>query len=355
MTEFDSNLTLGDVGERRIVTDILAPRYRKENVTFGDDVADFGNSGAGTLVATTDPAPEPAAWRFMERDFFDWGWLLGALNLSDIAASGAEPIGMLTSFTLPSETKVSEFLRLLDGVDAACKEVGTVVRGGNLKEASRPVVEGTALGVVDGRPLSRMGAEPGDLLYAFGDVGAYWGALLLAWDGATPVPGSFADTALRRPRPLISVGRELRATRLAKAAMDASDGLYATLVGLTVEQGLGFEFQPERLQFSPYVLEWARRANVDPVRLALGFGNLELVCAGSAADELRLRQIAKRNGVNLSPLGQVTAGDSVLEVGRNGKLIEMANFDNERFTVESQFTGGLDAYRDRLLSRSSGD
>lgn len=137
--------------------------------------------------------------------------------------------------------------------------------------------------------------------------------------------------------------------------MDASDGLYATLVGLTVEQGLGFEFQPERLQFSPYVLEWARRAGVDPVRLALGFGNLELVCAGSAADELRLRQIAKRNGVNLSPLGKVTAGDSVIEVGRNGKLMEMANFDNERFTLESQFTGGLDAYRDRLLSRSSGD
>gem|GEM_PF-5614710 len=132
--------------------------------------------------------------------------------------------------------------------------------------------------------------------------------------------------------------------------MDASDGIYATMVGLTVEQGLGFEFRPELLHFSPHVLEWAHRLSVDPVRLALGFGNLELVCACSPSDELKLRQLAKRNGVNLSPLGLVIEGDSILEVAADGERKELPNYDNERFTRDSQFTGGLDAYRDRLLS-----
>lgn len=349
--KLDPSLTLGDLGERRIVSEWLAPRYRRQNVTFGDDVADFGSGMAGTLVASTDPAPEPAAWRFIERDYFDWGWLLGALNLSDIAASGAEPIGMLTSYTLPSETRLSDFLRLLEGVDAACEEVGTFVRGGNLKESSHAVVEGTALGVLDGRPLSRVGAEPGDLLYAFGDIGAFWGALLLAWEQIEiPKRGSLADIALRRPRPLVSVGRDLRAARLAKASMDASDGLYAAMLGLTVEQGLGFEFGPSKLIYPEYVKSWSGQLNIDPMRLALGFGNLELVCAASEADGAKLRQIARRNGVNLSPLGRVVEGDSVFLVDRRGNRSVMQNFDNERFTKESQFTGGLDAYKDRLLS-----
>ena len=145
-------------------------------------------------------------------------------------------------------------------------------------------------------------------------------------------------------------GRDLRAARLAKASMDASDGLYAAMLGLTVEQGLGFEFYPSKLIYPEYVKSWSGQLNIDPMRLALGFGNLELVCAASEADGAKLRQIARRNGVNVSPLGRVVEGDSVFLVDRRGNRSVMQNFDNERFTKESQFTGGLDAYKDRLLS-----
>ena len=341
------NARLGDIGERKIVSEILAKRYRAGNATFGDDVADFGSS-SGTLVATTDPAPRPAAWDFVAEDYFDWGWLLGALNLSDIAASGALPLGLLTSYTLPNETPVVDFLRLLDGVDAVAKECGTIVRGGNLKEGSG-VIEATAIGVVSGRPMSRLGAEPGDRLYAFGEVGAFWGALLLTWDDIATVDQSLLiRDALVRPRPLVSVGRELRATGVAKAMTDASDGLYAAFVALSVEQGLGFAFEPRELELSDRVLRWSRTLNVDPVRLALGFGNLELVCAADPRHEARLRQIAKRNGVHFTRLGTVTS-ESGLSVESSSGTGELNNFDNERFSVGSQFTGGLAAYRERLL------
>lgn len=338
---------LGDIGERKIVAEILAERYRSGNATFGDDVADFGSS-SGTLVATTDPAPQPAAWDLIPKDYFDWGWLLGALNLSDIAASGARPLGLLTSYILPNETPVADFIRLLDGVDAVAKECGTIVRGGNLKEGPE-VIEATALGVVNGRPMSRLGAEPGDGLYAFGDVGAFWGALLLTWDGLVPVGQSQRiREALVRPRPLVSVGRELRVTGVAKAMTDASDGLYAAFVALTVEQGLGFVFQTSKLELSDRVVNWSRRLNIDPVRLVLGFGNLELVCATDPRREARLRQISKRSGVPLTRLGTVTSEPGI-HVELSSETGELNNFDNERFSSRSQFTGGLTAYREWLL------
>lgn len=343
-----NGLTLRDVGERKIVSEILSKRYRGGNVTFGDDVADFG-SHHGTLVATTDPAPEPVAWRFLKKDYFDWGWLLGALNLSDIAASGAQPLGLLTSYTLPSETSVSDFLRLLDGVDAVAKEVGTLVRGGNLKEGAG-VIEATAIGIVDGHPLSRLGAEVGDCLYAIGEVGAFWGALLAIWQSDTPSEVSSAlSQVLVRPRPLVSVGRELRVTGVAKAMMDASDGLYATFVALTVDQGLGFVFEPKSMELSSRVLAWSNHLGVDPARLALGFGNLELVCAVDPRHESRLIQIARRNLVHVARLGTVTDSGEV-RVLLAGKAGVLNNFDNERFTASSQFTGGLSAYREHLLT-----
>lgn len=343
-----TDTTLGEIGERKIVSDILSRRYRDGNVTFGDDVADFGMQG-GTLIATTDPAPEPVAWEVLPRDFYDWGWLLAALNLSDIAASGGQPLGLLTSYTLPNSTLLSDFLRLLDGVDDACKASGTLVRGGNLKEGLHGVVEATALGIIDGRPMSRLGAEPGDRLYAFGEVGAFWGALLQSWNlpKGDALDRSFSDV-LTRPRALVSVGRDLRVSGLAKSCMDASDGIYAAFVALTVDQGLGFVFEPDMMSLSPRVVEWSRVLSVQPARLALGFGNLELVCAADPRHEPKLRQIAKRNRVRFTSLGSVI-GSSELLIETDGHSGGLNNFDNERFTAESQFTGGLHHYRERLL------
>src|SRR5437763_819197 len=131
---------LGDIGERHLITDHLVPRYGGLNINFGDDCAIAVDSPTGIVVATTDPAPEPVAWRLGFSDYYHWGWLLAAINLSDIAAAGAGPVGLLSSLTLPMSLDLDEFYRLLDGIDDCCRAVGTHVIGGNLKEANDGVV-----------------------------------------------------------------------------------------------------------------------------------------------------------------------------------------------------------------------
>src|SRR5690348_5822441 len=109
---------LSDLGERRIVEEILRPRYDRGQ-GFGDDCAILDWPGAppagAQLVASTDPAPRPVAATLGFSDPYYEGWLLATANLSDLAAAGAHPLGLMTSLTLPAATTVHDFTRLLDG------------------------------------------------------------------------------------------------------------------------------------------------------------------------------------------------------------------------------------------------
>ena len=89
---------------------------------------------------------------------------------------------------------------------------------------------------------------------------------------------------------------------------------------------------------------------VEPWRLALGFGDLQLVIATNPGDLKGVEEAALALDVHPLVLGEVTAYPGVMAnyLGQRGVL---NNFDNERFSSESQFTGGLDAYRERLLTR----
>jgi thiamine-monophosphate kinase len=354
----DSRPQLGDMGERRVVREILTARYGGRGNAFGDDCATVLVTPAGVVVATTDPAPRPVAQELGFDDPYYWGWLLAALNLSDLAAAGATPAGLLTSLTLPSSTSVDDFKRLLDGIDDCCAASDTMVIGGNLKESTdgKTRCEAMALGMAEGGPpMGRTGARPGDAVVAFGATGCFWAAVLTHLEKGSLHPTTdheFLD-ALLRPRPLVDLGRRLRLSGLARACTDASDGLYAAVNALTVDQGLGCVLG-EDWRYPDAVRRAASRLGVDPFRLALGFGDLQLVCV-IRPDELgRAEREAAVRDTHMIVLGHVVVEPQV-RLRRTTDTIVLANFDNERFTEESQFTGGLAAYRQRLLTRPLGD
>lgn len=347
------DLTLDDVGERRLIRELLLPRYGLSSQWFGDDCVPIVPRNGHMLVLSTDPAPRPVAYEFGMKDPFHWGWLLAAVNLSDLAAAGAEPLGLLTSLTLPGTMAVSDFDRLLDGVDACCSASGTSVIGGNLKEAADGSMrcEGTAVGAVDGPLVRRSGAEPGDVVMAFGNTGGFWAAVLTLEDEGQldrEHDQQLADSLLR-PRPQVGLGRALRAARVVKAGTDASDGLYGAILALTQDQGLGCIVESE-FDLPPFVRHTAKSLGVDAFRLALGFGDMQLVCAVRKADVNLALEIGHTCGVFGTRIGEVT-DCGILQIRQDGLVGEFANFDNERFTDESQFTDGIPAYRERLLTR----
>src|SRR5262245_15993495 len=198
-----------------------APRRADVALGVGDDAALLVAPPGTTLVAALDtlvegrhfPAGAPAE---------SVGHQALAVNLSDLAAMGADPAWALLSLSLPTsdEAWLGGFAR---GFHALADAHGVDLVGGDTVRGPL-VVTVQALGLVpNGQALRRDGARPGDLLYISGTPGDASGGLELLRRGG----GSSAALELRRrfeyAQPRIALGRALRG--VATAAIDVSDGL----------------------------------------------------------------------------------------------------------------------------------
>jgi thiamine-monophosphate kinase len=153
------------------------------------------------LVVTQDTLVEGVHFRFDLLDWHELGYRAAAVNISDLAASGAEPLALLVSLGAPE----------LDGAVALYEglaEAGVPVRGGDTTRALEVVVTVTALGRSERVP-GRAGARPGDLVVVTGPLGA--------------AGAGFRDGRL--PRPPLRVEEGKRLAHVATAMLDVSDGL----------------------------------------------------------------------------------------------------------------------------------
>lgn len=347
----DEPLRLTDLGERRIIRELLGARYASVD-NFGDDAATLAQTlgQSGTLVATTDPCPPPMAEALGATDQFYAGWLLATLNLSDLAAAGADPLGLVTSLVLPSDMMIVDFERLLDGIDECCAAVGTRVVGGNLKEGKTRDLTATAIGFCRNRvPLRRGGGLPGDHVVVLGDLGNFWAGVLavrrglLTLDRREPLLHNVLT-----PLPKNALMAEVAARGLVSSAIDNSDGLYPSLAQLATASGCAIRLRDDRFQFTPAVVKMAEKLRVKPLRLALGWGDWHIVvsCARGQLEPLLEEAAAKE--VSACAIGELEDGHAVL-LELDGETAPLLPLDSQRFTKESWFTAGLDSYIETLL------
>jgi thiamine-monophosphate kinase len=166
------------------------------------------------------------------------GWMTVTVNASDLAAVGAEPVGVLLNETLPPDPDDRYLTELQRGIREACVEYSLPVLGGDTNFSTHVQLGGFALGLVpDGRPVTRVGCRPGDLLYASGPLGS-GGAYALAVLGPA---ASGTERPRYRPRARIREGAVLRP--FASCCMDTSDGALPTLDQLARLNGVGFRIE----------------------------------------------------------------------------------------------------------------
>lgn len=124
--------------------------------------------GSMLLAATTDTIAEEIAAGLYD-DPYQIGWMAVTVNLSDLAAVGAKPVGVLISEIVPDRYDPLSLSELQRGIRDACSASGTCLLGGDTNRGDRLVLTGTALGTVDARnPLTRRGCMPGHLLFTSG-------------------------------------------------------------------------------------------------------------------------------------------------------------------------------------------
>lgn len=217
-----------------------APDLRPEpgETWIGDDTA-VVSTGSGWLLMAADTVVEGVHADLTLTGVDDLGWKVMAANLSDIAAMGGVPDKALVAVSAPAHTDLDLLYR---GIAAAAACFNCPVVGGDLTNAPLLVVTVAITGRVDGAPVLRSGACPGDGIWVTGLLGAS-AAGLRSYRRGGPATDP-VDQALRaahaRPRPALAAGVAARQAG-AHAMIDVSDGLSADLGHVADASGVGFQ------------------------------------------------------------------------------------------------------------------
>ncbi len=247
-----------------------------------------------------------------------------AVNLSDLAAMGAEPAWALLSLSLPEvdEAWLDEFAA---GFFALADRCGIELVGGDTVRGPR-VITVTALGLVEpGTALRRDGARPGDGVYVSGTPGEAAAGLELLRNGRREqAPGLVRRQLYAEPR--LALGRALRG--LASAAMDVSDGLAGDLARLCAASGVGAELQLERLPVSAGL-----RASLPPAEaehcVLYGGDDYELLFTLPAARETRLAD-AIGESCTVTRIGRIVAQGG-LRAWRDDRVVDIEARGHDHF------------------------
>ena len=256
--------------------------------------------GSETLIITHDAMAEGKHW-ISGADPFDVAWKLVATNLSDLAAKGAEPVGVLLSYALGSDDE-----RFLEGLKAVLTRYDTRILGGDTIAANGPQTLGlTAIGRATHTPVpARSGAAEGDALWLCGTIGdAKFGFRELSQDARTPDP-YFTEKFLR-PAPLLVEGKALAPH--VSAMMDVSDGLLLDAARMAKASEVTIDIDFDAVPFSPAFMEIAIDGNQLDVA---SNGYPARRAAMSWGDDYALLFTAPRDArlpVGASPIGSVLA------------------------------------------------
>jgi thiamine-monophosphate kinase len=272
------SMRLSDVGEQALLAE-LERRGLVQHIE--NDAAELADG----VVVTQDALVEGVHFRFDWISWRDLGWRAAAVNLSDLAASGAHPEGLVVTLAAPPATRLEDVLELYEGI----AETSVPVVGGDTTEAAVVVLSVTAVGR-SARVPGRAGARPGDQLVVTGPLGRAGAA--------------FRRRTYERPPLRLQEGRAL--ARRAHAMIDLSDGLAVDGRHLAERSGCRVVIDLDRVPLAP-------GATVEDV----GFGeDFELL---AAVDEPG----------RFSVIGRCEPGEGVL-LTRDGRPYELRGWEHFR-------------------------
>lgn len=306
----------------RRIAGVLGERARG----LGDDCA-LLTDGDRTLALSTDISVEGIHFRLDWISLEESGWRSAAAALSDLAAEGAEPVGLLSAITVPAQAQDDDLTALADGIGHAASAVGASVLGGDLSRGPVWSVAVTVIGRAE-RPVTRAGARPGDGVWVTGALGAARAAIEAWRRGETPEDG--ARRAYARPEPRIAAGRWL-AAHGARAMLDLSDGLGADAAHLAAGSGVRLRLTLETVPVAAAAIAASRRLDVPMQQFAAeGGDDYELLAALPAefgAPEARAFEDAC--GIALTRVGTVERGSGV-RAELLGRALELRGYDHFR-------------------------
>lgn len=291
-------------------------------VDNGDDTAAW-TSGLGQTLFTTDTMVEGVHFTRETMSWHDLGWKSLASNISDVASMGGLPAYALITLGLPSDTEISDLKSLYEGMLEISNEYSMAIVGGDMVRAPVAFITVALTGVMQGQPMVRTSALPGDLVAVTGYLGNSSGGLKLMLEGsdATSEDARFLRESHRRPSPAVAVGQCLLDAKV-RTAMDVSDGLVDDLSKLCSASLVSGKIFTDRLPIHSSLISQFPDDSVD---LALGGGeDYVLMFTGRPA---KVNDLVSTLPPGAAVVGEITEGEpgKVDVLNANGQEIRGFN------------------------------
>jgi thiamine-monophosphate kinase len=302
------NLKLSELGERKaieLIRRVLGDSdIDKTNRTDDCAVLDFGDE---YLLVTTDMISKGT---HIPKKAIPWqmGWHAAGVNLSDIAAMGGKPIGILAALGLPRDSDIEILENMMEGMRACCEPFDISVLGGDTKEAEQITISCCAFGrVPKSEIMLRKGAKSGDILAVTGELGGA-GAAYHALKNDMEEERAIKDLLEVHPR--IKEGITLAKTGAVTSCMDISDGLASSIYQLSELSCTGYQVGFLKIPASNEAKVMSKELNVPIEELILYFGGDYELLVTMDVDGMEGAQKALSDiGTKLTAIGQVVENE----------------------------------------------
>ncbi|MCD6389167.1 MAG: thiamine-phosphate kinase [Desulfobulbaceae bacterium] len=282
---------------------------------IGDDCAVLAKSRDQATLLTTDT--------LIESVHFDPAWhppyLLGrkaaAVNISDIAAMGGQPLFALLSVGVPAATEEDWLDQFMTGFQSMLEEHNIILIGGDTVSSPALMFSVTVIGEMETeKVLYRSGARQDDLIWVSGPLGEAAAGLEICRShkkeyGRWP---SLVKAHLD-PKPGVKLGRILAKSDMVNSMMDVSDGIATDLAHICTASSTGAEIRAEDIPFSESLLQAAPTLHLNPLSLALRGGeDYQLIFTSSPEHATSLpRLVRDQTGGEIFSIGRITSGQGV--------------------------------------------
>lgn len=318
--------TLRQLGEFNLISRIAARAARLETpeviAGIGDDAAILRPHSGEDLVVSTDALIENIHFRWNNQSPTTIGRRALLVNLSDLAAMGARPIGFTLALSAPPSLRVARFDSFLTGLLREAKTHRCPLVGGNLSRGTETSLAVTVIGAATrGCALRRSTARPGDRIFVTGTLGAA---------GLALARSQTRGARLRHlPTPRLAAGRTLARMKQRGACIDLSDGLTSDLDQLLEASGVGASIDVARIPLPRGFAAACARQQLDPLQVATRAGEdyeLLFTLRRSNAKGLGEDALSRRLGVRVTELGRITASRGVTGLPRAEKAKGFRHF-----------------------------
>jgi thiamine-monophosphate kinase len=324
-------------GEFALIAKYFQPLAKSNEGAFGllDDAA-LCRPAAGTELVLTldtiaadvhfraDDPPESIARKALR------------VNLSDLAAKGAEPVGYLLSLALPDDWTEQWIGRFVRGLAADQRTYGIALLGGDTTRASAGLtITVTAIGEVPkGKMVMRSGARPGDAIFVSGTIGDAALALAVRRGDIDPPEKKVAARLEQRylhPQPRVALAPVLR--RWANSAIDVSDGLVGDLAHICEVSAVGAEIAAADVPLSSAAKSLAASSDAVLKTVLTGGDDYEILATVSPGKAERFRREAAEVGVRVSRVGFIVEHrrHAPVMTGRDGRPIAFDGWGHTHF------------------------